>query len=29
MLDTAVATAPEPPRDLSDGLFQRSQETSR
>jgi proteasome accessory factor C len=23
-----VATAPEPPRDLSDGLFQRSQETT-
>jgi proteasome accessory factor C len=28
VLDSAVATAPEPPRDLSDGLFQRSQETT-
>ena len=28
VLDSAVETAPEPPRDLSDGLFQRSQETT-
>ena len=28
VLDTPVATAPEPPRDLSVGLFQRSQETT-
>jgi proteasome accessory factor C len=29
VLDSPVETAPEPPRDLSDGLFQRSQETTR
>lgn len=28
VLDSAVETAPAPPRDLSDGLFQRSQETT-
>ena len=28
VLDSPVETAPEPPRDLSDGLFQRSQETT-
>jgi proteasome accessory factor C len=28
VLDSAVETAPEPPRDLSDGLFQRAQETT-
>ncbi len=28
VLDSAVETAPEPPRDLSDGLFERSQETT-
>jgi proteasome accessory factor C len=28
VLDSAVETAPEPPRDLSDGLFQRSEETT-
>jgi proteasome accessory factor C len=28
VLDSPIETAPEPPRDLSDGLFQRSQETS-
>jgi proteasome accessory factor C len=29
VLDSPVATAPQPPRDLSDGLFERSQETTR
>src|SRR5215207_2604844 len=28
VLDSPVETSPEPPRDLSDGLFQRSQETT-
>ena len=28
VLDSAVETEPEPPRDLSDGMFQRSQETT-
>ena len=28
VLDSPVETAPEPPRDLSDGLFERSQETT-
>ena len=28
VLDSAVETAPAPPRDLSDGLFQRSEETT-
>jgi proteasome accessory factor C len=28
VLDSPVETAPQPPRDLSDGLFQRSQETT-
>jgi proteasome accessory factor C len=28
VLDSPVETAPEPPRDLSDGLFQRSQATT-
>jgi proteasome accessory factor C len=28
VLDSPVETAPEPPRDLSDGLFQRSQQTT-
>ncbi len=28
VLDSPIETAPEPPRDLSDGLFQRSQQTT-